>query len=318
MGWNRDLPDLRDYTVEHEKVAAILDSRPAGATIRAGAAASKVDLRQWCSPIEDQRDIGSCTANASVGIVEYFERRAFGKHLDGSRLFVYKATRNLLGLTGDTGAWLRSAMGALATFGVPPEKYWPYDTKKFDVEPPAFVYALGQAYQAESFYRLDPVGTTPDKVLDAIKKHLFAGIPSMFGFTVYDSISQADGAGKGKIPFPLVTDRVAGGHAISAVGYDDDIEIKHSRATGPDEGRADHPQLVGHRLGRPRLRLPAVRVRAQAAGRRLVGAAQVRVARPGPVQAVVLSRPLRRPRGRSTCRPAIRPERDRRCTRGRR
>jgi len=236
MGWNRDLPDLRDYTVEHEKVAAILDSRPAGATIRAGAGASKVDLRQWCSPIEDQRDIGSCTANASVGIVEYFERRAFGKHLDGSRLFVYKATRNLLGLTGDTGAWLRSAMGALATFGVPPEKYWPYDTKKFDVEPPAFVYALGQAYQAESFYRLDPVGTTPDKVLDAIKKHLFAGIPSMFGFTVYDSISQANGAGKGKIPFPLTTDRVAGGHAIAAVGYDDDMEIKHANASAPTKG----------------------------------------------------------------------------------
>ena len=236
MGWNRDLPDLRDYTVEHEKVAAILDSRPAGATIRAGAGASKVDLRQWCSPIEDQRDIGSCTANASVGIVEYFERRAFGKHLDGSRLFVYKATRNLLGLTGDTGAWLRSAMGALATFGVPPEKYWPYDTRKFDVEPPAFVYALGQAYQAESFYRLDPVGTTPDKVLDAIKKHLFAGIPSMFGFTVYDSISQANGAGKGKIPFPLTTDRVAGGHAIAAVGYDNDMEIKHANASAPTKG----------------------------------------------------------------------------------
>ena len=107
MGWNRDLPDLRDYTTEHPSVAAIIDSRPVGATIRAAdtaSTASKVDLRQWCSPIEDQRDIGSCTANASVGIVEYFERRAFGKHLDGSRLFVYKATRNLLGLTGDTGA----------------------------------------------------------------------------------------------------------------------------------------------------------------------------------------------------------------------
>ena len=289
MGWNRDLPDLRDYTVEHEKVAAILDDRPAGATIRGSSAAGKVDLRQWCSPIEDQRDIGSCTANASVGIVEYFERRAFGKHLDGSRLFVYKATRNLLGLTGDTGAWLRSAMGALATFGVPPEKYWPYDTKKFDVEPPAFVYALGQAYQAESFYRLDPVGTTPDKVLDAIKKHLFAGIPSMFGFTVYDSISQADGAGKGKIPFPLVRPRrrrardlrrrVRRRHRDQALPRD-----------GADEGRADHPQLVGHRLGRPRLRLPAVRLRAQAAGGRLVGADQVRVARSGPVQAVADAR----------------------------
>jgi C1A family cysteine protease len=231
MGWVRDLPDVRDYTPDHEEIAGIIDERPVGAKISAAAAPPSVDLRQWCSPIEDQRDLGSCTANASVGIVEYFERRAFGKHLDGSRLFVYKATRNLLGLTGDTGAWLRSAMGALATFGVPPEKYWPYDTKKFDVEPTAFVYAMGQAYKAEKFYRLDPGGTAPADILAAIKKHLAAGIPSMFGFTVYDSISQANATGK--IPFPQPTDRVAGGHAIAAVGYDDALEIKHSAPSAP-------------------------------------------------------------------------------------
>jgi C1A family cysteine protease len=127
-------------------------------------------------------------------------------------------------------------MGALATFGVPPEKYWPYDTTKFDTEPPAFVYALGQAYQAESYYRLDPAGTPPADILDAIKKHLAAGIPSMFGFTVYNSISQANGAGKGRIPFPQSTDTVAGGHAIAAVGYDDTMEIKHAAATTPTKG----------------------------------------------------------------------------------
>jgi C1A family cysteine protease len=235
MGWVRDLPDLRDYTPAHAAVAAILEPRPVSAKMSADAP-GRMDLRAWCSPIEDQRNIGSCTANASVGIVEYFERRAFGKHLDGSRLFVYKATRNLLGLTGDTGAWLRSAMGALATFGVPPEKFWPYDTTKFDVEPPAFVYALGQAYQAESYYRLDAPGTAPAAILDAIKKHLSAGIPSMFGFTVYNSIAQANGAGKGRIPFPQPTDSVAGGHAIAAVGYDDTMEIKHAAAATPTKG----------------------------------------------------------------------------------
>jgi C1A family cysteine protease len=236
MGWMRDLPDVRDYTTGHEEVAGILNSVPAGETVCADAPTlpARVDLRQWCSPVEDQRNIGSCTANASVGIVEYYQRRAFGKHLDGSRLFVYKATRNLLGLSGDTGAWLRSAMGALCSFGVPPERYWPYDTTKFDVEPPAFVYALGQAYQAETFYRLDPAGTVPADLLDSIKKHLAAGVPPMFGFTVYDSISQAQSSGR--IPFPLTSDRVAGGHAIAAVGYDDAMEIKHSASSQPTRG----------------------------------------------------------------------------------
>ena len=235
MGWVRDLPDLRDYTPAHPAVAAILEPRPVSAKMNADAP-GRVDLRAWCSPIEDQRNIGSCTANASVGIVEYFERRAFGKHLDGSRLFVYKATRNLLGMTGDTGAWLRSAMGALTLFGVPPEKYWPYDIAKYDLEPPAFVYSLGQTYQAEKFYRLDPGGTAPADLLAAIKKHLAAGVPPMFGFTVYDSISQANGSGKGRIPFPVRTDRVIGGHAIAAVGYDDSLQIKNAKATKPTTG----------------------------------------------------------------------------------
>jgi C1A family cysteine protease len=235
MGWLRDLPDCRDYTVDNAEVSSVLSSVKAGATLGDAPPAS-VDLRRWCSPIEDQRNIGSCTANASVGIIEYYQRRAFNKYIDGSRLFVYKATRNLLGLTGDTGAWLRSAMGAMTTFGVPPEKYWPYDTTKFDVEPPAFVYALGQAYQAETFYRLDPAGTAPADILAAIKSHLQAGIPPMFGFTVYDSISQAGGSGKGRIPFPISTDRVAGGHAIAAVGYDDAMEIKHAGSPTPTRG----------------------------------------------------------------------------------
>ena len=238
MGWMRDLPDVRDFTTSSQEVASILNAVPAGETVCAEAPRlnAREDLRQWCSPIEDQRTIGSCTAQAGVAIVEYYQRRAFGKHLDGSRLFVYKATRNLLGMNGDTGAWLRSAMGALCTFGVPPEKYWPYDVTKFDVEPPAFVYALGQAYQAEKFYRLDPGGVDPRALLDDIKKHLSAGIPSMFGFTVYDSIAQAQGSGKGRIPFPVASDRVSGGHAVAAVGYDDAMEIRHSASATSTRG----------------------------------------------------------------------------------
>src|SRR4051794_9214717 len=90
MGWLRDFTDVRDYTRSHAEVAPLLNAAPAAAVLQADAPQlpATADLRQWCSPIEDQRTIGSCTANAGVGIVEYHERRAFGKHLDGSRLFV--------------------------------------------------------------------------------------------------------------------------------------------------------------------------------------------------------------------------------------
>lgn len=242
MGWLPDYPDIRDVTFQSERVPSKLQAlgQPSvkqmlakvGATTSAPAALpTSVDLRPWCSPMEDQQTIGSCTAHAGVGLVEYFERRAFGKHLDASRLFLYKVTRNLLKWTGDTGAFLRSTMYALTLFGVPPEEYYPYNIADFDKEPSAFCYAFGQSYQAISYYRLDPPGTTRSNLLTQIKTYLANGLPSMFGFTVYSSISQANTNG-GKIPYPTRGERVEGGHAIDAVGYDDNLKIKNTNAGG--------------------------------------------------------------------------------------
>jgi C1A family cysteine protease len=226
LGWVRDLPDVRDYSPQHEIIKPLL--KQLNVLTAPVSLVTKVDLRAWCPPIEDQLNLGSCTANAGVGMIEFYERKAFGTHLDASRLFLYKVTRNLLGWTGDTGAYLRSTMGAMSLFGVPPEKYWLYNVANFEAEPTAFLYALAQSFQAVNYYRLDPVGITPANLLVQIKTNLAANLPSMFGFTVYDSISQANGLGKGKIPFPCPSDKVAGGHAIMAVGYDDTIIIKNA------------------------------------------------------------------------------------------
>ena len=240
MGWLPDYPDIRDLTPESEVVAPRLRAlgqlpvkamlAQVGAEAPVAALPASVDLRPWCSPIEDQKNIGSCTAHAGVGLVEYFERRAFGKHLDASRLFLYKVTRNLLHWTGDTGAFLRSTMYALTLFGVPPEEYYPYNIADFDKEPSAFCYAFGQSYQAISYYRLDPPGTTRSNLLTQIKTYLANGLPSMFGFTVYSSINQANTTGK--IPYPTRGEKVLGGHAIDAVGYDDNLKIKNTNAGG--------------------------------------------------------------------------------------
>jgi len=193
-------------------------------------APASVDLRAWCSSIENQLNLGSCTAHAGVGMAEYYQRRAFGKHIDASRLFLYKTTRDLLGWTGDTGAFLRSTMEALVLFGVPPEQYWKYIVANFDIEPSAFLYAFGQNYQALNYYRLDPSGTTKPALMAAIKANLASGLPSMFGFTVYSSYTQASVANKGAIPYPTAGDKIVGGHAIMAVGYNDSLVIKNTNA----------------------------------------------------------------------------------------
>jgi len=225
MGWLPDYPDFRDYTEEQKSVKAMLSKVGVSKAVKAGLPVS-VDLRAWCSPIENQESIGSCTANAGVAMVEYFERRAFGKHIDASRLFLYKTTRNLLHWTGDTGAFLRSTMGALVLFGVPPEEYWRYIIADYEKEPPAFCYAFAQNYQAINYYRLDPPGTASNNLLSHIKTNLSVGLPSMFGFTVFSSISQAGTTGK--IPYPTTGEKIVGGHAVVAVGYDDNLKIKNT------------------------------------------------------------------------------------------
>ena len=178
------------------------------------------------SPIEDQGPIGSCTAQAGVALVEYYDRRAFGRHVNRSRLFLYKATRNLLHWTGDTGAFLRTTMGALSLFGVPPEEYWAYNVADLDKEPTAFCYAFAQGFQSLQYFRLDSPGTTRDVLLNRIKTNLASGLPSMFGFTVYSSIGQANGSGA--IPFPVGGESTQGGHAVVVAGYDDNRLIRNT------------------------------------------------------------------------------------------
>jgi len=110
--------------------------------------------------------------------------------------------------TGDSGTFMRNMMGAMTLFGVPPEEYWPYNEPDFDLE---------------------PTGTTPADLLASIKKSLASSLPLMFGFTVYSSIAQSN-TNHGKIPYPERGDKVEGGHAVVAAGYDDGMKIRNVAA----------------------------------------------------------------------------------------
>ena len=233
-GWLPPRPDLRDYTEDQKEIKAI--SKKLGIGAGKMKVATSVDLREWCSPVENQGSLGSCTANAAVGIVEYYEKRAFNKHIEGSRLFLYKVTRNLMQVTGDTGAWLREVMGALAHCGVPAEKYWPYNIADFDKEPDAFIYSLADNYEALKYFCHDPQGAKIPypAVLDSVKKYLATGIPSMFGFWGFASFDSSDV--KGGIPYPGEGEKAEWGHAIVAVGYDDAKKIKNLKTNNVTTG----------------------------------------------------------------------------------
>ncbi|MGH7770344.1 MAG: C1 family peptidase, partial [Candidatus Binatia bacterium] len=246
LGWLPDVPKREDYGPQHPNVVESLQktrlapmTAPAGGGVSdkdkgtkakaktGGKLPSKADLRKWFSPIEHQGSLGSCTAHAAVALLEYFQRRACGKHTDASPLFVYKATRNLQHWTGDTGAYLRTAMEALVLFGAPPEEYWPYDgapadsNPHFDVEPPAFAYAFAANYQAIKYFRLDADVTPPTKILENIRRSLAGEFPVMFGFPVY---SEFDNPENGYVAYPAGAG-YRGGHAIVAAGYDDNLTV---------------------------------------------------------------------------------------------
>jgi C1A family cysteine protease len=224
MGWIPDLPDVRDHSVQTEGVRNLLDSfgfQP----IPEAKIPSKVDLREWFPPVENQGALNTCTAHAAAAIVSYFEKRTFGDVLTPSRLFIYKATRNLMFEPADKGAFLRTTMQSLATFGAPSEQYWPYIPANVNVEPPSFLYAMGTGYRAKEYFRYDVPALDLNEVLKQLRIHLANGIPSMFGtflFTTYLSATK-----NGELAFPNQTDHYVGTHAMAAVGYDDDIKITH-------------------------------------------------------------------------------------------
>ena len=141
LGWRQCLPDARDYKPDSPEIMELLAPLKRARAARSRRRAA-VDLREFFPPVRDQQRINSSPVHACTGVIEYFERRTHGKTVHPSRLFLYQMTRRLMGGSGDTGADFRSVLKALISFGVPPEKHWPYSIETLDKEPPDFLFSF--------------------------------------------------------------------------------------------------------------------------------------------------------------------------------
>jgi len=200
-GWVPDRPDYRDKL--YSAIAAPPKKLP-----------RKVDLCAGCSTVEDQGQLGSCTANALAGNLEFLYQKVERPVKDLSRLFIYYNEREMEGTIGeDAGAMIRDGVKSLVNLGVCTEKKWPYTISKFTKKPSAACYQEAGRHKVTSYHRI--------LTLQQMKQCLAEGYPFVFGFSVYEGFESQAVAKTGKLDLPKPGEKQLGGHAVCAVGYDD-------------------------------------------------------------------------------------------------
>jgi C1A family cysteine protease len=198
FGWLPDIPDQRDYLYAAIKPRVRLPA--------------KVDLRQHCSLVERQGNLGSCTACALAGNIEFLDNRPDSVYTDVSRLFIYYNERVLEGTQDyDSGASLRDGIKTLKKTGYCWEKNWPYEIERFAQKPPKRCYSEAKKHCIVSYHRINN--------LQDMLICLAEGYPFVFGFTVYKSFQSKRVAHSGIVQMPKKSERTIGGHAVLAVGY---------------------------------------------------------------------------------------------------
>jgi C1A family cysteine protease len=184
------------------------------------------------TPVEDQGNLGSCTANAGDNVSKIRSATATGNYFNGSRLALYKWARDYDGSSGDVGSYLSSMAWVLANIGVPPETAWPYNISQFEVEPPQSVKDLAAADKTTKELRLDASNqnTTIANIKAAIAPNdvLPPCYPVMYGYDVPESFFNTGSDGN----MPAPSGGIAGGHANVFIGYDDNHSGNYDGSKG--------------------------------------------------------------------------------------
>lgn len=198
-------PDARDFKVR------------LSTTLPSTAEAGNVDLSVACTTVKDQGQVGACTAFATVGAMEYMEKR-WNQNTKGdifSERFTYYVTRvDVAGWsTEDSGAYLRDAIKSVVKYGTCREETFPFNGDCVQ-KPPSTSYTEAVKFKALTYATFD--SASKSNMLSAVKRTLAAGYPVVGGFTCYANLWDAV---HGVVP--EASGRVIGGHAVLLVGYDD-------------------------------------------------------------------------------------------------
>lgn len=201
-GWQPDLPDHRDHYYGDSGVMPV------------GIIPESIDLRPFMPAVYDQKSLGSCTANAIAGCIEFDRLKQKLPDWPPSRLFIYYNERDMEGTVNtDSGAQIRDGIKSVNTLGVCTEVDWPYVIEDFTWKPSEIAYTEAAKHLAVSYQRI--INTRGE----LMRLCLSNGYPFVIGFTVYESFESQGTSNTGIMTMPASNEQIIGGHAVVVCGY---------------------------------------------------------------------------------------------------
>ena len=183
----------------------------------------RMDYFPRMSPVRDQGDEGTCVGFASAcGMKEYQEQLDYGKLLILSPRYVYSECKKIDEMPDAEGTSVRIAMKVLKNKGVCLESYWPYNPHQNDKP------KKGASQNAKRFCELSYA-----RILDLneLRLSLATKGPCVVGIQAFAGIMKTK---TGRVPMPQKGESSIGGHAVCAIGYDDQkkcVKFKNSWST---------------------------------------------------------------------------------------
>lgn len=200
FGAKRDVHDVRDRVYRGIRSPRVFPQQ--------------IDLREFCGPIKDQGEEGSCTGHAFSSAREWIARRYEKSSPILSPQCLYAEELIASGdFPKDEGAAPRTGCQVLTAKGCCEASLYPYVAGKI-TEPTAEQAANGLKYKTGAYHRI--------ATLDDFLACLADGTPwpVLVGFTVFDSFMSDQVAHTGIMPIPQPGENEQGGHEVLCLGYD--------------------------------------------------------------------------------------------------
>lgn len=182
----------------------------------------KIDYLTYVDEIENQLNTGSCVANATASALELLSLRN-GIRSDYSRLFLYFNLRDSYSelKNKDNGSYLRDGFKMVNKFGIPDERFWEFDVNNVNIKPTEEAFSKAVENKVNTYERI----LINNNTINTVKTAIFNGYPIIFAimldksfYNIGNSFEKQNYNGTNK------NSDVIGSHAMSIVGYDDDLQ----------------------------------------------------------------------------------------------